>query len=67
MDLAEQFIENLTPEQVLKLRAFQLAAEALGDLIKFGDVLITYHQNAPTEYCLTRKFRPSPAGINARR
>jgi hypothetical protein len=67
MDLAGLFIGDLTEEQIIKLRAFQKAAEELGAVIKFGDLVITYYQGAPTEYGLNRTFRsPTPAAANRR-
>ena len=66
MDLAGLFIGNLTEEQVVKLRAFQRAAEELGAVVKFGDLVITYHQGIPIEYGLNRTFR-SPTVAASRR
>lgn len=67
MDLAGLFIGDLSDEQIIKLRAFQKAAEELGAIIKFGDLVVTYYQSAPTEYGLNRTFRPpAPAVANRR-
>lgn len=67
MDLAGLFIGDLTAEQIVKLKAFQKAAEELGAIIKFGDIVVTYYQGAPTEYGLNRTFRPpAPAAANRR-
>ena len=58
LDLCDLFAGELTEDQRRKLEAFRHAAEALGDLIHFGDLVITYHQNVPFEYGLGRKVRP---------
>ena len=67
MDLSKLFIGELTEEQAAALRAFQHAVEALGPVICYGDLVITFHQNAPTEFKLSRTFRPQAATAPPRR
>jgi hypothetical protein len=54
MYLAKLIIGNLTPEQLARLKDFERAAAAIGAIIQFGDLNVTYSAGQPTFYGLKR-------------
>lgn len=63
MNILDLFVGELKDEQIEKLHNFQKAAEELGNVIRFGELAVLYHQNMAIEFHFDKKLRKQSVAV----